>query len=83
MTYNEKDDYHKCSQCGCEVWQEDTYKPTDEIGELMADMAPTHRQTEVLPAGPWKLGGGSKNGGVKKPKSTKSSLSQLNEQLYR
>lgn len=83
MTYNDKDDYYKCSQCECELWPSDTYKPIDEIAELMADMAPTHRQTEVLPAGPVKLGGGSKSNGVKKPKSTKNSLSQLNEQLYR
>jgi len=82
MKYNDQDDYHKCPQCKTEVWPEDTYKPTDEIGELMSDMARTHRQTEVLPAGPVKLGGGSKSNSVKKPKNTKSSLSKLNDALY-
>lgn len=85
MIYHTKERIHVCPKCKTKVYPNDEdadRKINDEIYKLMKEMAPTHRQTEVKPVGPWVLGGGSNSSGNKKPKSTKKSLSELNNKLY-
>ena len=83
MAYNDKDDYYKCSQCGCEVWPADTYKPVDEIEELMASTPPHLNTKEVLPIY-WEVtGASSKSKGGKNEKMKKDPVSKLNFLLYK
>jgi len=81
MEYIEKFDYHKCPECGTEVWPADQINTVDEITELMADRALAHKPREIPPAGEALLGGGSKNR-VKKDKNKKDSLAKVNDKLY-
>jgi len=81
MDYNDKFDYHKCPNCGYEAWPPDKANTVDEITSLMQDRAIAHKPREVPPAGEPMLGGGSKNS-VKKPKSKKLTLNQLNIKLH-
>ena len=84
MIFHPKEKVHVCPKCKTKVFPNDEdadRKLNNEIYSLMADMAPTHRQTEVKPSGPFILGGGSKSS-KKKAKSTKPSLAELNNKLY-
>jgi hypothetical protein len=81
MDYIEIDDIYRCPECGAEVWPKDTHVPTDEIEKLMFDKRRNHKPKECLPAGEAVPGGGSSNH-VKKPKSKKLSLYQLNIKLH-
>lgn len=84
MIYHPKEHIHVCPKCKIKLHpnDEDTdLKINNEIYSLMVDMAPTHRQTDVKPSGPFVLGGGSKSSN-KKSKSTKPGLNELNNKLY-
>jgi len=61
MKYDTKFDFFRCPICGAEAHFPQDDRPKDEVTKLMADMAPTHRQTEVKPMGAIVPGGGSKN----------------------
>ncbi|MBP1764158.1 MAG: hypothetical protein H6Q65_1216 [Firmicutes bacterium] len=82
MKYDEKYDFHKCPECGFEAWPPDKVQPVDEITSLMKDKAKAHKPREVPPAGEAMLGGGGSKNSVKKPKSKKLSLHQLNLKLH-
>jgi len=84
MIYSDKIESHICPECGVMVAK---YIPGDkyvdnEIKQLMHDMRRNHKPREYLPAGEALPGGGGNKSRVKKPKSKKKSLNQLNNALY-
>jgi hypothetical protein len=83
MTYNNKQDYYKCPECGIEVWPElkATNSTNDDITAFMNDMSPTHYSKECIPAGEGKPGGGSRSSKHKSEKTKKKSLATINAQL--
>lgn len=81
MTYDAKQDYYKCPECGTEVWPENT-DSKGEIESLMRDMAATHSKREAMPAGEALPGGGSKSKGRKTERMKKPTLATLNQRLY-
>ncbi len=83
MHYDKQKDFYECPQCGIEVWPKERQQAAkDEVLCLMRDLAPTHRSTEILPAGPPARGSGSKNRArSRKSDSKKKSLAQINRGL--
>ena len=83
MDYIEIDDIYRCPKCAVEVWPSDTHVPTDEVEKLMFDNRRNHQPKECLPAGEALLGISGKSGNaLKKPKSKKLTLNQLNAKLH-
>lgn len=84
MSYDTKQDFYKCPECGTEVWP-NTEVATDEISSLMSDLARTHQPRECLPAGEAIPGGRSnrsKSRARKTDRMKKEPLATLNRKLY-
>ena len=89
MLYDKKQDFHKCPECGTEVWmniEEDSLK-SDEDEEIDALMREKYKANlpakEPIPAGGALLGGGGSKskGRSRKGDMKKKSLSQINAGL--
>ena len=85
-----KDGFFQCPTCENESWpdREGTFvdkwiKKNDEIGNLMKDMAASHKPREIKPpGGPVIFGGGSKcKGRSRTGDMKKKTLSQINAGL--
>jgi hypothetical protein len=84
MLYDKESRYYVCPKCKTSTMQKepDDKYVDDIIVRLMRDMRRPHLQTDCLPAGQAKKGGGSSSAGrSRKGESQKKSLAQINAGL--
>lgn len=84
MTYNPKQDFYKCPECGVEVWPVDPIRSErTAVQNFMDQMGPTHHTVTPLPAGEPTPGGSHSSKSKRKAERMKRpSTTTLYNRLY-